>query len=57
MRRTFKACAVGLAAAMAAGILAACSDPLREGKTIVTFLGLGGRRGGGDRIAADRMVQ
>ena len=39
MRRTFKACAVGLAAAMAAGILAACSDPLREGKTIVTFWG------------------
>ena len=24
---------------MAAGILAACSDPLREGKTIVTFWG------------------
>lgn len=57
MRRTFKACAVGLAAAMAAGILAACSDPLRGRKNDCNILGLGGRRGGGDRIAADRMVQ
>lgn len=39
MKKGLKLCCGALAFAMAAGLLAGCGDPLREGKTVVTFWG------------------